>query len=328
MKVSVVIPVYNVKPYLERCVDSVLRQTYKDLEIILVDDGSTDGSGELCDDIATQDQRIQVIHQKNQGLSGARNTGIRHAQGDFLIFMDSDDEWLLDDGLEKLLQKSNVVTDLILFKAIDIWRGNNQTHNHDYDVDNISLLPDAQAVFSHLIQTQQFRTSACFLLIRRQLLAKHNILFLIGYISEDLQWSLQLWQHVSTVVVTNLEFYGYYHREASISTTASILVYDSYDKIFTYWKEQCNKGCINTLPIRIYLANMWVSRGYAFYQLKKADKPKALTILKKHSYLLKYAATPKALRVQKAVKIIGVRFTVLILGIYWRLRSLIKRNVI
>ena len=81
MKVSVVIPVYNVKPYLERCVNSVLRQTYKDLEIILVDDGSTDGSGELCNDMATRDQRICVIHQENQGLSGARNTGIQQATG-------------------------------------------------------------------------------------------------------------------------------------------------------------------------------------------------------------------------------------------------------
>jgi len=82
MKVSVVIPVYNVERYLERCVQSVLRQTYKDLEIILVDDGSTDGSGELCDKIAERDSRVRVIHQENQGLSGARNTGIHQATGE------------------------------------------------------------------------------------------------------------------------------------------------------------------------------------------------------------------------------------------------------
>ncbi len=82
MKVSVIIPVYNVKPYLERCVNSVLRQTYKDLEIILVDDGSTDGSSTLCNQITTIDQRIRVIRQKNQGVSAARNTGIREAAGE------------------------------------------------------------------------------------------------------------------------------------------------------------------------------------------------------------------------------------------------------
>ena len=103
LKVSVVIPVYNVMPYLERCVQSVVRQTYQNLEIILVDDGSTDGSGKLCDKIAGTDQRIRVIHQKNQGLSGARNTGIRQATGEYVVFLDSDDEWLLSDGLEVLL---------------------------------------------------------------------------------------------------------------------------------------------------------------------------------------------------------------------------------
>ena len=94
MKVSVVIPVYNVKPYLERCVQSVLRQTFKDLEIIMVDDGSTDGSGELAESLKDWSPCIRVVHQENQGLSGARNTGIRHATGEYVVFLDSDDEWL------------------------------------------------------------------------------------------------------------------------------------------------------------------------------------------------------------------------------------------
>ena len=122
MKVSVIIPVYNVRLYLERCVQSVLRQTYKDLEIILVDDGSKDNSGELCDQLALSDQRIRVIHQENQGLSGARNTGIRQATGEYIIFLDSDDEWLLSDGLENLLQGEKA--DLIIFKRVDIWEKN------------------------------------------------------------------------------------------------------------------------------------------------------------------------------------------------------------
>jgi len=103
MKVSVIIPVYNVEPYLERCVKSVVGQTYQELEIILVDDGSKDGSGKLCDKLADSDSRIKVVHQKNQGLSGARNTGIRQATGEYVVFLDSDDEWLLSDGLEVLL---------------------------------------------------------------------------------------------------------------------------------------------------------------------------------------------------------------------------------
>lgn len=328
MKVSVVIPVYNVKPYLERCVNSVLRQTYKDLEIILVDDGSTDGSGELCDKIALSDKLIRVIHQENQGLSGARNTGIQNAKGEYIIFMDSDDEWLLDNGLEKLLMKTDSTIDIIVFKHVDIWKNDRKTYLKEYDVENISRLSNAQSVFSHLVLTQQFQMSACFLLVRRKLLLSNNIFFPIGFVSEDIFWSMHLWQHVRKVIVTNLYFYGYYHRGDSISTSVSIRTYYSYDKIFTYWKKQCLEGCVNAMPIISYLANMWVNRGYVYYLLPKVDKPEALAILKRHVDLLNNASTPKAKRVGKLARIIGVKNTAVFLGFYWRMRKcIIVQNV-
>ncbi|MBE6007416.1 MAG: glycosyltransferase [Sarcina sp.] len=89
--ISVIIPVYNVKPFLQMCADSVFGQTFRNLEIIFVDDGSTDGSGELCDALALQDPRVRVIHQENGGLSAARNTGIDACSGDWIYFLDSDD---------------------------------------------------------------------------------------------------------------------------------------------------------------------------------------------------------------------------------------------
>ena len=89
--ISVIIPVYNVESYLKRCVDSVRQQTYIDLEIILVDDGSTDDSGKLCDNLAAEDNRIRVIHKENGGASSARNTGIDNAKGEYIGFVDSDD---------------------------------------------------------------------------------------------------------------------------------------------------------------------------------------------------------------------------------------------
>ena len=94
--VSVIIPAYNVKKYLRECLHSVIHQTYKDLEIILVDDGSTDGSGAICEKYRTKDSRIQVIHQKNQGLSAARNTGLKAMHGEIIAFLDSDDAIMPD----------------------------------------------------------------------------------------------------------------------------------------------------------------------------------------------------------------------------------------
>ena len=322
MKVSVVIPVYNVKPYLERCVNSVLGQTHKDLEIILVDDGSTDGSGELCNQIAASDPRICVIHQENQGLSGARNTGIRHATGEYIAFLDSDDEWLLSDGLEQLMAMGK--TDLIVFKRVDIWKGNQRVLCSDYDLEKIAGMPDIQTVFSHLVTTQQLQISACFLLVRRQLLLDHDIYFPLGVFSEDIYWSMHLWQHVQMVAFTNLNLYGYHHRETSITTTVSIKTYHSYDKIFSYWKARCEENCINADAIRAYLANMWVSRGYAYYYLADNDQAEALRILKKHTDLLNYGRSPKSKRIRKLVKLMGVRNTVIVLARYWQLRNYVR----
>lgn len=99
--ISVIVPVYNTEKYLPQCLDSLIGQTYQDLEILLIDDGSKDHSGEICDDYGRQDQRIKVIHQKNQGVSAARNQGIRAASGEFISFIDSDD-WLESDMYERL----------------------------------------------------------------------------------------------------------------------------------------------------------------------------------------------------------------------------------
>ena len=103
-KISVVIPCYNVEPYLERCVSSVIGQTYPELEIILVDDGSTDATGELCDKLSKTDARIKVIHKENGGLSDARNAGIDVAEGEFYSFVDGDD-YLEPDAYEMMTKE-------------------------------------------------------------------------------------------------------------------------------------------------------------------------------------------------------------------------------
>ena len=104
--ISIIVPVYNVEKYLERCVKSIQNQTYSDLEIILVDDGSPDSSGALCDQYAKEDKRIKVIHKKNGGLSEARNYGIEAATGSYIMFIDSDD-WIDLDMAEMLCKLSN-----------------------------------------------------------------------------------------------------------------------------------------------------------------------------------------------------------------------------
>lgn len=104
-KVSVIVPVYNVEKYLHKCLDSIINQTYRNLEIILVDDGSPDNCGAICDEYAQKDSRIKVIHQKNGGLSAARNTGLDCAVGEYISFVDSDD-WVSEEFIEQLISSA------------------------------------------------------------------------------------------------------------------------------------------------------------------------------------------------------------------------------
>jgi len=116
--VSVIIPVYNVEQYLERCVDSVLCQTLRDLQIILVDDGSPDGSPAICDRYAAEEERVQVVHKKNGGLASARNAGLKVAEGKYIFFLDSDD-WLEPDGMELLYNTAEQYqVDFVRYRAI------------------------------------------------------------------------------------------------------------------------------------------------------------------------------------------------------------------
>ena len=128
--VSIIVPVFNVQDYLVECVDSLLHQTYTDLEILLIDDGSTDNSGKLCDEINKEDSRIKVYHKKNGGLSDARNYGIDKANGNYLIFVDSDD--FVDAGLVETLMKYSCKRDALVlceFEYVDENGSKYQEHN-------------------------------------------------------------------------------------------------------------------------------------------------------------------------------------------------------
>lgn len=117
MQVSVVIPVYNVAPYLRKCLDSVSKRTLEDLEVICVDDGSTDGSSKILEEYAKQDRRFYIVHQKNRGPGKARNTGFSLATGKYLIFLDSDD-WFAKELLEKMTQEANSTeADIVICRA-------------------------------------------------------------------------------------------------------------------------------------------------------------------------------------------------------------------
>lgn len=187
--VSVIIPVYNVLNYLEKCVRSVQEQTLHEIEIILVDDGSNDGSGKLCDKLSEKDQRIRVLHQNNQGLSAARNNGFASAHGTYIVFLDSDDYWREPRALAEMweLAKTGAKSlDLILFAYCKTNLKTNKTRSFA-----LPALPAGSAFEQKLflLRNRAYSNSACTKLFRRSFLLENNFFFPIGMKSEDLAWS-------------------------------------------------------------------------------------------------------------------------------------------
>lgn len=330
MKLSIIIPVYNVEQYLQSCVQSVITQTYQDLQVILVNDGSTDSSGVLCDQLAQQDSRIQVVHKENGGLSDARNAGLKVATGDYVAFLDSDDVYLLNDGLKLLMALAQAEQpDVLLFQAVDVYP-HHQTVRKAYDVEYMATHSGAE-VFAQLVRTQSFNMSACFQLIRRELLEQHQIYFEKGLLSEDVDWSLRLWRHVSKVRAINLPLYGYQHREGSISTTYTIRNLRSYEHIFAKFVQLYKDRVMDAhtelywQTVMGYLAQMYTSCLYAYGQIARKDRSEAYAILKRYATLLEHSISIKSDRVIKYKRVIGLRMTVWLFAVYGNIRRYKRR---
>ncbi|MCH5166331.1 MAG: glycosyltransferase [Erysipelotrichales bacterium] len=222
--ITVIIPVYNVEKYLEKCVNSVLVQTYKDLEIILVDDGSTDSSSLLCDKLKSKDNRIKVIHKKNQGLGLARNSGLKVASGQYVTFVDSDDFIDQDLVLNLLsaINKNGIDTAIGGFKRIE---ENDKIVREEHYVaelytgENVlkSLLP--RLLGSAPEKSDSLRPSVWNCLYSMDIIKKHKILFPSerDYISEDIIFDLHYYQYAKGVQVLDNISYNYRINDNSLT---------------------------------------------------------------------------------------------------------------
>lgn len=205
--VSVIIPVYNVRGYLRRCVSSVQRQTHQELDVILVDDGSTDGSGVLCDSLAAEDARIRVIHKANGGLSSARNAGIEMAQGEFIMFVDGDD-WLHPHIVELFL--ADIMKHHVCMAMCEMLRTSDEHDGHRANVDSVVL--EGSDVFCQFLKGRWI--TACAKLYRRQLW--DDVRFPEGLNNEDYATLPFIFDQCDRVAYRQETLYFYFIHEGSI----------------------------------------------------------------------------------------------------------------
>ena len=257
-KASVIVPVYNVEAYLEKCVQSILRQTEQDFELLLVDDGSTDSSGQLCEELAKKDSRIRVIHQENQGLGGARNTGIREAKGDWLLLVDSDD-WIEPEILEKSLEAGlREEADMVVFpfRSVDeegrelaVFRENIPVGRAFALKERKDILLTAPVAWNKLYRTAFFRETGLAYPSR------------VWY--EDIRTTPKLMALARRMVFLGDIGYNYLQRQGSIMNSGKVArnveIIEAFDGLFAEYRQELEYLAVFhaylTASVRVILAD-------------------------------------------------------------------------
>lgn len=213
---SVVVPVYNVSPYLERCITSLLTQNYRDYEILLIDDGSTDNSGAICEQYGEQDSRIIVYHKKNGGLSSARNFGIDHAVGKYVIFVDADDyiEKETCSSLAKLIELSDEA-DVIGYNGVEEQEGV-ITSTRRIPVEKLELMSGRDYLYTRC-QHRNLSVASWLYCCKRDFLNREGLRFQEGILHEDVEFTPRMLLKAKKVAESSVQLYHYVVRESSIS---------------------------------------------------------------------------------------------------------------
>lgn len=210
--VSIIVPVYNVEKYLEKCIESILAQTYEQLEVILVDDGSPDRCGEICEQYAKKDSRITVLHQKNRGLSAARNAGIMQASGEYLLFVDSDDYIVAELAEKTVRMAESVKADIVIFDYVAVEEETGREDRSRFKLEKNEVFSLKEQPKALLVPP-----SAWNKLYRRELFLKTCMRYPEGRHYEDLGTTPKLFLRAERIVYLDSDpLYYYILRNGSI----------------------------------------------------------------------------------------------------------------
>lgn len=219
-KISIIVPVYNVEHELSRCVDSILNQSYTNIEVILVDDGSTDRCPSICDAFVMKDRRVRVIHKPNGGLSSARNAGLREASGEWILYVDSDD-YILNDSCERLIAVgAKYDCDIVSADAIREFNGGREYMVHGSLADG-KCYPSRDFIIK-TVKPCEWYAPAWLNLYKRSFLIENNLFFVEGLLHEDMEMQPRVFLAAKTVAYCAYPFYRYVDRASSIMNASKV----------------------------------------------------------------------------------------------------------
>lgn len=327
MKISVIIPVFNVEKYLKQCVDSVLNQSYKNFEIILVDDGSTDSSGQMCDEFSQKDERICVVHKENGGLSDARNVGISVASGDYMMFLDSDDYWDTKKCLEIVVSKlEQTIVDMLTFRYKKYIESEKKYIDclPSLDENEVSGIVSKNEILTCLLKNGLYISSACNKVLRTKFVKENNLYFRKGITSEDIDWCARCMLYAQNIVYSNIDSYVYRQREASISHSLGYKnIYDLKNNIIECVKLGQN---IEKKDPFYNIYYTFVAYQYGVFLLsnnlvRDADVTGLVEEMRQYRWLLKFHANKKIKILYYIDKFLGYQNIAPCMRLYSRIRK-------
>jgi glycosyltransferase involved in cell wall biosynthesis len=316
---SVIVPVYNVEKYLHECVDSVLSQTFEDFELILVDDGSNDNSGAICDEYEKKDSRVTVIHKQNGGQSTARNEGVKNARGEYALFIDSDDMFADNSVFEQIKNKITKNTDIVVFRYFKYFEDGRK----DSCGINLSEITtdDKTEFIKQLVKRDAFFCSCWSKCTKISILKDNNIEFDTSLSCEDMDWYYNVVLKAEHFEVIDKPFVYYRQRANSVtssfkkkSITDYIYTIQKWGGIFKEMENQDEKAVMLSSLAKLY-CNLLISYSAHTSQLKDCKKQ-----IFSFKWLLGYNLNPRTKIISKFAKLFGLSFTCTALKILQKVR--------
>lgn len=313
---SFIIPVYNVERYLPECIESILNQSFKCYEIILVNDGSTDKSLEICDYFQRKDARVKILNKENEGLAETRNKGIKIASGEYLIFLDSDDH--LEKKGNGLSELFNILKckdiDVLLFNLVPFSLNEKMEYLY-YRVPKFKEIKETENL-SIIFKKRIYLASACNKIVRREVVTKNHLKFPTGKLSEDISWGGDLLKSAKTIKFYPIDLYFYRkNRENSITfRTSRKNLLDILEQIKSHYSfMNSNENYKNKILIDEFYSFYYLSCIKQMCEHEEFSYNEIVSLLKPLSVFLKLSFEPRVFLFRIMVKIIGFDLSIKLL---------------
>lgn len=321
---SVIIPIYNVESYIEKCVNSVIDQDYKNIEILLINDGSKDNSKLICEKKDKEDSRIRFINKQNGGLSSARNTGLDNATGDYILFLDGDDYWDDKEALSKINRNlQNSKADIVTFGLKKMFEDTGEIEETKYVFNRENVDFDSKKnTLSYLVKNNLYISSACNKAVRKSIIDKYNLRFEDKALSEDIEWSAKLLLYSNVIDVIESPFYIYRQRNHSITHTLKLINIEYLVKHIETCIDLCKNENIDYKNEYMgYVAYQYITLLVSLNSVEEKIPSEMMKRIKDYSYLLKYDLIKRVHIFNLINKFLGFSMLNLFIKFYLKIRK-------